>query len=112
MSNTITLSEFKEAKRAYIEAQEAMNYADKDFVETAVYQYKMAEARLNALIKRAKENAQGNVIQFPIQSIQEQMEEQCWQETVMERLGPPIGFLALGLGIVFIVAQLGMRIGW
>lgn len=30
MSNTITLNEFKEAKRAYTEAQEAMNCADDD----------------------------------------------------------------------------------
>jgi hypothetical protein len=103
MSNTITLNEINEAKRAYTEAQEAMNYADKDFVETAVYQYKMTESRLNALIKRAKNNAQDNVIQFPLQG-QDEVALSSWPEEAMDNIGMFLVPLVMVLGVATLIA--------
>jgi len=50
----IPLEEIQAAKKALIESQQALDYADEDFIETAVYQQKMAETRFNALLRRIK----------------------------------------------------------
>ena len=41
----VTLAEINKAREEFIQAQEALDWADEDFIETAIYQHKIAEAR-------------------------------------------------------------------
>lgn len=100
---TSFLKEIQVAKKALIEAQQALDYADEDFIETAVYQLKMAETRFDALLKRLKNNPD-NVVQFPLQMNREEDREAtpAW----FDMLGWFSAFLAAVAGVSVLIAQL------
>lgn len=102
---TSFLKEIQVAKKALIEAQQALDYADEDFIETAVYQLKMAETRFNAILKRLKkENSRNNIVQFPMQLQEEDKEAQpVW----FDGLGWLTALLAVAIGVAVLIAQLG-----
>ena len=63
--------EIDEALEEYRQAQAAIDQADPDFVEAAVYRQKAAECQLDALVRQAK------VIQFPLARCESEVEESC-----------------------------------
>jgi len=81
--------------------QMAFNNADPDFTEAAVFGFKAAEVKLDALIRRAK---QEKIKQFPVLA----KEESCCQEW-MDKVGKIIAHLAGALLAACIAAQLYIR---
>jgi len=107
--NTVSLEEIQAAKKALIEAQQALDYVDEDFIETAIYQQKMAEARFNALLKRLKKESRNNIVQFPMQLKEEDKEAQpVW----FDGLGWLVILFAAAAGIMTLIAQTGIGQGW
>lgn len=102
----VTLAEIEEAKEEFKLAQQAMNYADEDFLETAIYQQKIASLRLNALIRRAKEAGQEISIQSMV------TDEPVWQFRVMDYIGVGVAIIAVLLGVTAVIINGGRLMNW
>jgi len=100
---SVTVAEIRQAQEELRLAREALNWADPDFIKVAVYQYKTAEARLDALLKRAK-NA--GIVQFP-----EIAEYPNREERIMDYIGIGILVTAVLLFISVVVINAGRIIG-
>ena len=97
--------EIDEALEEYRQAQAAIDQADPDFVEAAVYRQKAAECQLDALVRQAK------VIQFPLARCESEVEE-SWQESLMNLMGKAQLVAAVGLGLLLLGIQLAKWLGW
>lgn len=95
-----TLAEINKAREDFIQAQQALDWADEDFVETAVYQYKIAETRLNALLKRVK-SSKNKIVQFPIVEDYPSQEERA-----MDYVGMGVLIVTVLLGVIATVLNL------
>lgn len=93
----VSLIEINQAKNDVKVACNALNFADDDFIESAVYQQKIAELRLNNLIKKAKTEGLTS------------MEK---QEKLMDGIGRAGIVLAIVLGVITLFSQAGRWLGW
>jgi len=101
----VTLAEINKAREEFIQAQEALDWADEDFIETAIYQHKTAEARYNALLKRAK-SSKDKIVQFPIVENYPNREERA-----MDYVGMGVLRVTVLLGVMLVVFNLGRAFG-
>lgn len=93
-------AEIDEALEEYRQAQAAIDHADLDFIEAAVYRYKAAECQLDALVRQAK------VIQFPLTQSEPEVKV-IWQERVMDWIANNLIVpAAIVFGAAVIVSQI------
>jgi len=102
----LTRLEIEEALEEYRQSQAAIDQADPDFVEAAVYRQKAAECQLDALVRRAK------VIPFPLARFEPEEPEQSWPEFISDLMEWPLT-LSVGLLVVIVIlVQFGIWLGW
>lgn len=102
----LSRAEIDEALEEYRQAQVAINQADLDFVEAAVYRHKAAQCQLDALVRQAK------VIPFPLTQSEPEEPEQSWPEFISDLMEWPLT-LSVGLLVVMVIlVQFGIWLGW
>lgn len=102
----LSRAEIDEALEEYRQAQAAINQADPDFVEAAVYRQKAAECQLDALVRQAK------VIQFPMARCEPPAPEQSWPEFLFSLMELPLTVAVGLLALLVIGIQFVKWLGW
>lgn len=104
---TVSMREIEAARQEYVRASLAMDDADTDFIEAAVYRFTAARSRYDALIKMAKDPSVTVIIDFPTSKrVPIQGQKRPGVEQLMDVNGVIAMVAAIVLGIAAFIAQL------
>lgn len=110
---TVSMREIEAARQEYVRAALAMDDAEPDFIESAVFQLNCARSRYDALIKMSKDPSVTVIIDFPTSKrVPIQGQKRPGPELLMDVNGVIAMIAAIVLGIAAFIAQLGFRLEW